>query len=394
MDLAVFIVDLRELPEAARRYILYHTIACPLIFTWFMLPYYLLVTGLTVLEVGLLFTAVNLAAIGVTAVIGRFFTERDVRRGLVLIDLLGGISSILYGFASGPLASLIVFAGMLIEKISLPLYPLYQAYERSVYPRDRLKEALIWHLRLPELAIVVTYPIFGYLLGVLCPHPYCIRAAFLAFGIVSILLVPIQLAILPSVVPSKAEEEVVEEPRWLRLYVLAELVFTLAWSLAPTLSLVYYVVEVYEGGLLHIALIEVSISSATILATFIAERIERGEGHRVLQAGTLLTTLGIVGVVAAPSFPLLLLAFHIVRLGDALVFIFKRMWLYELVPARKAALVPSYIAALREALSLASPMIASSLSMIDPRAPYTASLTLFILLLIIYRRSREYFRES
>lgn len=52
-----------EIPPAARRYIIYHTIISPFLITWFMLPLYLFITGYGVLDVGVIFTAVNIAAV-------------------------------------------------------------------------------------------------------------------------------------------------------------------------------------------------------------------------------------------------------------------------------------------------------------------------------------------
>ena len=44
------------MPLAARRYILYHCIVTPLLFVWYLVPYLMLESGLSVAEAGVIFT--------------------------------------------------------------------------------------------------------------------------------------------------------------------------------------------------------------------------------------------------------------------------------------------------------------------------------------------------
>lgn len=172
-----------DLPREARRYILYHALASPLLFTWYMAPYYLLRTGYTALDVGIIFSLARVAAIPSKMIVGRFFTYRDIRLGLASIDAIGVLSLLLYSMARGPLAPILIFAALLLEEIVGLLYPLYPAYERAIYPRDKLKEAMEWHMRIPELSIVLAYPLLGYLFGVACPRVECVLRGFLLFAL-------------------------------------------------------------------------------------------------------------------------------------------------------------------------------------------------------------------
>ncbi len=107
-----------EIPVYARRYIIYHTIISPLLITWYMLPLYMFMTEYSVLDVGIFFTLVNIVSIPVTYLIGRAFDRIPIRHGLVVIDALDGVASILYGLAYGPLAPIMLFLGRLVDKIS------------------------------------------------------------------------------------------------------------------------------------------------------------------------------------------------------------------------------------------------------------------------------------
>ncbi len=130
-----------------------------------MLPLYMFITGYSVLQVGVFFTLVHLASIPLTYLIGRLFDRVPLRHGLVLIDTLEGFSCIFYGLAYGPLAPLMLFTGMTISEIASIFYPLYQAVEKILYPKDRLEEVFAWHMRLPEMSQLVGFLLLGYIFG-------------------------------------------------------------------------------------------------------------------------------------------------------------------------------------------------------------------------------------
>ncbi len=107
-----------ELPVEARRYIIYHTFIAPIFITWYALPYYLLKTGYTVLEVGLVFTIAQVVGVPATLVLGKIFTQVDIRKGLATIDVMGATSLIFFSLAYGPLAPVMVIIGRLIDEAS------------------------------------------------------------------------------------------------------------------------------------------------------------------------------------------------------------------------------------------------------------------------------------
>jgi len=87
-------------------------------------------------------------------------------------------------------------------------------------------------------------------------------------------------------VESKEEGEKIKITRALRrvwIYITVEITFTMVWIFASTLSLVYYIMEVYRGNLLHIGLVEASISLATIAGTYITDRISVSKSFRAFK---------------------------------------------------------------------------------------------------------------
>jgi len=340
-------------------------------------------------EAGLLFTIIEALGIPISYFLGRVFTYVDARKGVALIELLEGLARIAYGMAYGVLGPLFLMAGMILDKTASYFYPVYSIYERNVYPSSEMKSALSWHLRLPELSILVSYPVWGVVLGVLCTDLSCIRLGFIFAGAVSIVLAAIVMVYLHSVRIVERKDEKVEVSlskvySRLKLYLVIEIVFTLAWSIAPTLALVYYIIEVYGGNLLHIALVEASISLATVTATYIVDRISEEKSFEALQMGTLLVVFWVLSMVLSLPFIFLLAMFYIARLGDTIVYVFKKKWYFSLISEKEVAMVEGSLRSLKTAIWVLSPLVAGALAYINPRLPYLVSLALFILLIVLY----------
>ena len=377
-----------ELPKPAKHYILYHTMVAPLLFTWYMLPYDLLEEGYTVLELGMLFTAVDVLSVPATLLIGRYFTFHDVKRGLLLIDILESISLLFLYLATGSLAPLFVGISLLISSIAGTLYPLYQAYERAVYPEDRMKEALVWHMALPEAAIVLSYPILGFIFGVLCPNLNCIRSGFLAFAVADMMLaIYILIFFKPVVLKEESEKESLLEDfkslaralgGRLRLYFLAYMLYLLAWRFIPIFVVVNYIVEEYSGNLFHVALFESSISLATVASMFIVNRIPERYGFHTMALSTVGVAATTLLFYLKPPFEVLLFLGFTTRMFDSAWFVFNRNWLFKTISREEAALVSTGISALNSTVFLAMPLVSGTLASLSPSLPYLAGFTLMI----------------
>jgi len=377
-----------ELPVEARRYIIYHTLISPVLITWYALPYYLLKTGYTVLEVGIVFTVAQVVGVPVTIALGKVFTQVDIRKGLATIDIMDVASLIFFSLAYGPLAPVMVAVGRLIDEASGYFYFLYPAYERVIYPEDRMKEALTWHLRLPELSIIISYPVLGYILGYLCGEPYCFRYLFLFLAMYELALVPyVFLFFKPIVLKHENSKETRVHINWRKygVYVVADVIFMLAWSLAPALALVYLVTERFSGNMFHIALVEAFISIATLVSLAVIDKIPEPRAFWSLQVGTLITIAGLLTMVLTTEIPVLMLAAFVTRFGDSFIFVFKRTWLYSMMGRHEASVVSAVLSSIRRVVTVVSPGIAGALAYVDPRLPYIACLTLLAVTIPLYR---------
>lgn len=391
----------RDLPAEARRYIIYHALACPPLIVWYALPFYLLITGYTVLEVGVLFTAAQVLGIPLTLWLGKVFTRTDMRKGLMTVDALGSLSTFLYYLAYGPLAPLMVLAGQLVDEASGTLYFIYPAYERVIYPEDRLKEALAWHLRVPELAIIVSYPVVGFILGYVCTSPACFRNLFLLFAMYELALIPyIYFCFKPVILEKEAGEAggaeggLREYWRRYRYYVLADVLFIAAWNLAPRLALVYYVMEWLRGNMFHVAVLEATISTATLTGTWLVDRVKEDSTFKAMMAGATVTATGLGALILTRDFVLALTAAYVMRLGDTFVFVFKRTWLFRIMGRAEASKVSAALSSIRRGISAVSPALAGALAYLDPRTPYAACLALMLATIPVYAAASRAARGS
>ena len=380
-----------EIPVYARRYILYHTIISPLLITWYMLPMYMFMTGYNVLEVGVVFTLVHVLSIPATYAVGRLFDRVAIRHGLILIDALDGVASILYGLAYGPIAPLMLFLGLLIEDITTIFYPLYQAAERILYPEDRMEEVFAWHIRLPEISQLVGFLILGYLFGYVFNTPHHYRLGFIAFGLTSIFTIMYLLKFMPRL---DVEERISVEKfefridREFRLILVMEALITLAWSIAPEIVLLNYIVNVLGLTLFEAMVVEAAISIGAIVATYISERIRQSHRFEAIAVGYILVSLWALIMSLNPPFIFVMLAYLIARFGEVLAFPFYRSWIFSKIPKEKASSILSALSSYRRLIALVSPAIAGFLASIRPTLPYLASLLLFITssaTLIVYR---------
>ncbi len=375
-----------EIPRDAKAYMLYHTIIAPQLIVWILFPLYLMKTSYSILEVGAFFTAVNVASIPLTYLFGRAFNRWDIKKGLIAIDFLDGIAYILYGFAKGTIAPLMLFAGRTIEKLSTVLYPLYRAYEQVIYPEDRYEEIFAWHLRLPEINRLITFPIMGYLFGYIWNSTEHYRLAFLFFGLLSIPTIAYIWFFLPSV---GKEERITPEgftfkAGEFKLLLLFEALLTLAWSLAPEIVLLNYVIFVLKKTIFEVTLIACVTSLASIIGTYASERFPKEKGFQVIAIGMLINVFYALVMALSPPFWLVLLAYAVGDFADTLWFPFYRSWMFSLIPKEKASEFHAAISSYRKLIGLFTPFVAGALASIKATLPYFVSLILFLVISALF----------
>jgi len=352
-------------------------------------------TGYNILDVGIVFTAVHIASIPITYLIGKLFDRIPIRHGLVLIDALEGTSSILFGLAYGPIAPLMLFLGLIIDEVAGMFYPLYQAAERVLYPEDKMEEIFAWHIRLPEVSQLVGFLVLGYVFGYVLTTPEGYRLGFIAIGLSSLITITYLLTCLPKI---DVEERVSAKGFRFRvnaefkLILVIEALMTLAWALAPEIVLLNYVVNVLGLTLFEVMVVEAAISIASIVATYVSEHLSTKHRFEAIAIGYLLISLWALIMFLNPPFIMTVLAYSIARFGDVLAFPFYRSWIFSKIPKEKASSLLAALSSYRRLINLVTPAIAGFLAYIKPTLPYLVSLALFTtisLLLLTHQRMKH-----
>lgn len=371
-----------ELPRAARRYILYHALYSPVFFAWLVFPYLLYLYGLKPLDLGVLYTVTALADIPLRLLVGRVFSTRDLRRGLAVIDIIDAASLGLMFFAEKSVAPFVAAASLLVESMAGPLYPLYFAYEKAVYPEDRVREAMEWHMALPEAVSAASLVALGVLLGPLI-DAWTARLTFLAAAVyeaglafyVLRVMEPVRLSGGPEGEKAPGLRALFEALKGrLALFTAVYLLYLLAWRFVPLFVVENYVIEVYGGGVLGVCLLQGVMGFAAVVSMFLVDRVPRGGGFRAMEALTLGAAVAVLGFYLAPPFWVLLALAFLLRGVDAAWFVFAREWVFSLIGREEAAVVSSGISAARETLMLGMPLVSGWLAeAVGPSYPYLAS---------------------
>ena len=385
-------------PRAARRYIYYHMLVAPSLFTGIMLPYYLLSTGYTVVDVGILYTLINMVSVPVQLALGKYFTFKDIRIGLAIIDLLEILASFSYGLARGPLVAPAVVLGGVLEALAGSLYFLYRAYERGVYPRERLRSILVLHLVLPESTGILSFIALGFAVHMLGPE--WVPNVFLALGSYGFVqLAYILLFMEPLVLAGEASTSGGGESgvsvlaslrsimgrRLLKLYVAADIIFFLAWGFAPQLALVYLVLERFHSDILGAAIAEASISAATVITGLLEDRYENASTTGLLLAGTIITVFALLSINIIPSKVILLApVFFAIRAGDTLLYLGKTEWFYRAISREEAAILSSITSSYRKIIRIITPTVAGLAASMNPALPYTICSLLLAIAVPLY----------
>jgi len=360
---------------------LYHTMIAPSLIVWILLPLYLMETGYSILKVGAFFTAVNIASVPLTYLFGRAFNRWDMKKGLITIDVLDGIAYILYGLSKGVVAPVMLFVGRAVEKLSAILYPLYRAYEQIIYPEDRYEEIFAWHLRLPEISRLLTFPVMGYILGYVYPGPKSYRWVFIIFGLFSAFTVAYIWRFLPSV---GKEGRITPEGFTFRagefkLLLAFEALLTAGWGLAPDMILINYIVFVLHRTLFEVTLITVATSLASIAGTYASERVPKGKGFQAIAFGMFLNAFNVFIMALSPPLWAVLAAYTVGNFGDTLWFPFYRAWMFRLIPREKTSEFHAAISSYRRVIGIVTPFVAGFLASVHATLPYAASLAFFAL---------------
>ncbi len=381
----------RELPLAARRYIFYHCMVTPLLFVWYIVPYLMLESGLSVAEAGVIFTIGSAASACLNFFVGRWLDRGCPNTIMAVISLMDGASYLLYYLAFTTKSVLWILTGVVVEKISFGLYPVYAVYEYEAYPEEIREKAYVYHNVLPFASQALTYPLIGYVLGVLSPTRETMLAGLLAVAFLSFVYALLPLYWLPKVAGTRRVER--EEatggsiPREFYPVALALILIGFSASLAPPLILVNLFREVLGGGLFEVSLYEAVAAVTMIAFSLPLLRVRKELGRYMVALGLSLICASDIALVCGRTLGLALAAAFLASAGYAVMDPFFMDILFSKIPEDKKGALLGGIAGVRKIVSIASPAVAGLLAeVLFPAAPYlvAAVVTAVSAVLVLY----------
>ncbi len=362
------------LPLAARRYIVYMSLSIPILFAWILIPYLMLATGLDVAEAGMVLSIASGIAAIVNAVVGRVLEKAEPVVFIALIGFIEGIAYLMYmhGFLLALL--LLVVLGAAIERIARGFYTAFAVYEYDVYPEEIRDKAFTLYNFVSFLVQVATYPLIGWLLGVVIEDIVGRILSLLFFSIASIALGLLALAWLPRVGKKRIEFERLSlrasiSARFLSM-VLAVVAFGIGMELSQPLIVANLFMHIAGNPLLGLALYETFAAIPVPIVSTLLLSVDRRHGVRLLALGMALLGLSDIVLGLSRDIGMALLSALMASAGYALMDPYFMDTLFSTIPRELRGTLLGGIASIRRLLGIAMPGIAGMLASLNTYLPF------------------------
>ncbi len=381
----------RRLPLAARRYILYHCMITPLLFAWYIVPYLMLESGLSVAEAGMLLTLGSVASACLNFLVGKWLDRGCPNTVMAVISLIEGSSYLLYYLAFTTRSTIWLFIGVIAERIGFGLSPVYAVYEYDAYPEEIREKAYIYHNVLSLASQAMTYPQIGYTLGVIWPTWEAMLAGLLLIALLAYLSALLPLRWLPKLGSTHSLKK--EEERGGRIppdfypVAMALVLLGLATAIAPPLVLVNLFKEVLGGVLFGISLYEAVAALTAVAFSLPLLKVKKEWGKYMVALGLGPACVSDIILVYARTLELALVSAFLASAGYAIMEPFFMDILFSRIPEDKKGTLLGGIAGVRRIITITSPAIAGLLAeALFPAAPYLVSAVAIVAstLLVLY----------
>ena len=390
--------EFEEFPLAAKRLIIYYTLASPFLIVDVIFPVYLFKLGFNVEVAGILYAVSALMGVVFTFLIGRALDKAlPVKTAMSIIEVTFASANFIYAYATSPIH---IILGNFLERIGGVFTVSYQVYERDAYPEDIREKVYVYHMALPEAAQLITFPIIGVLLGFFFTSLEAFRILFIISGLSSVFFLMYIQKLLPetSRTIKLKEKGKVNIPREILPVAAAEILIVFSFGLTYGLVLDNYIFNVLSLSVFFIILIEVAISSTSIFASFIANKAGKESRFKMLYTGVFLMTIYAIftgtleywKLSSLQVFMLLFVATMIMELGHTIWLIFHRSYLFEFIPSNMRGSILGTISSIHKTLGILAPLIAGIMAhRIAPLTPFYLQFTLLIFAITLYKLSTQ-----
>ncbi len=396
--------EFKSFPLAARRLIIYYTLASPFLVVDVIFPVYLFKLGFNVEIAGFLYAISALMSVIFTFLIGKALDKAlSVRTAMSIIEITFAMANFIYAYATSPIH---IILGSLLERIGGVFTVSYQVYERDAYPEEIREKVYVYHMALPEAAQFITFPLIGALLGFLFTSLEAFRVLFMISGLSSLFFLMYIWKWLPETsqkVRLKEKGEFAGIPRQILPVAAAEILMVFSFGLTCGLVLDNYVYNVLSLSVFFVILIEVAISGTSILASFVANKAGKKSRFKMLYTGVILMTIYAIftanieywNLNPKQTFMLLFVATMVMEFGHTIWLIFHRSYLFEFIPSDKRGSILGTISSMHKIFGIAAPLIAGIMAhRISPLSPFYLQFSLLILAIILYKLSAFEFGKN
>jgi len=396
--------EFKSFPTPARRLIIYYTLGSPLLFTSTIFPIYLFLLGYTVEEVGLLYTAFALIGALITFAFGNLLDRKITpKSGIIAIELMGAGSSFIY---AGARSSFDIILGGSIEKISSIFFVAYQVYEKDAYPEEIREKVFAYHMAFPQLAVVLTYPIVGYLLSYVFTSILSYRLLYLVDGLLAILLAVYVYKYLPDISKVISFKEKDNKNKKFRLrdikneinrqllfVALGEIFVVIGFTFAPGFILANYIYNILGFTVFYFVLLDVISGGISALASMIISEGDKKLRFKMIYGGITMMllysitvySLQFLGLSAFISLILLFSATVILEFGHTFYFIYERSYLYDSIPPKYRGTILGTINSVYKLIAIGIPAFVGFIaSRFGALTPFFLQLILFLCALIFF----------
>ncbi|MGQ4891327.1 MAG: MFS transporter [Candidatus Njordarchaeia archaeon] len=396
--------EFKSFPTPAKRLIIYYTIGAPLLFTSTIFPIYLFLLGYTVEEVGFLYTTFALIGALITFAFGNLLDRKITpKNGIIAIELMGASASFIY---AGARSSFDILLGGSVEKISSVFFVAYQVYEKDAYPEEIREKVFAYHMAFPQLAVVLTYPIVGYLLSYVFTSILSYRLLYFIDGALAVLLAMYVYKCLPNiskVISFKEKDRKGEKLRFkdiknkinrqLLFVALGEIFVVIGFAFAPGFILANYIYNILGFTVFYFVLLDVISGGISALASMIVSEGDKKLRFKMIYGGIIMMLLYSLTVYSLQflkfsafiSLILLFSATVILEFGHTFYFIYERAYLYDSIPTEYRGTILGTINSVYKIVAVGIPALVGFIaSRFGALTPFFFQLIIFLCALIFF----------
>jgi len=368
------------MPKAAKRYILYHSLVVPTLFVRYIAPYVMLKVGLSIVEVGFLYVVGGLLSAALMPLLGSFLNQREPNDLLALDCIVSGLAYVLLACAFWLFSVPLMVVALALDALSSSVRPAYVVYEYNVYPEEIREKAFVYHNLLPFASQAISYPLLGFLFGVLFPEVHHLIAAMAIIGLLSFLYTFVPLVWLPRVrerVVLSEERKKDENKTSIREFVLTASILLLliaANNLTPIPVFVNLLVEKFGENLLAVGVYEGIYGLTMVALSASLLRVDKSKGKLLVMFSLLLDLLAylLLGFGGAVSVIFLAAAFS--SASHAMFDPFYMDALFSKVPDEKKGTLLGAMSGAGKAMSILVPFAGAVIAgMLGASSPYVLS---------------------